>query len=29
MDSSHSHAHRDDVIAYPKKIGFPEKQAII
>ena len=25
MDSSHSHAHRDDVIAYPEQIGFPEK----
>ena len=25
MDSSHSHDHRDDVIAYPEQIGFPEK----
>ena len=24
MDSSHSHGHRDEVIAYLKQIGFPE-----
>ena len=26
MDSSHSHDHRGDVIAYLKQIGFPEKR---
>ena len=25
MDSSHSHDHREDVIAYLEQIGFPEK----
>ena len=27
MDSSHSHSHdhRDDVVADPEQIGFPEK----
>ena len=35
MDSSHSHDHCGDVIAYPEQIGFyekhlfPEKQVII
>ena len=35
MDSSHSHDHRDDFIAYLEQIGFsekhlfPEKQVII
>ena len=25
MDSSQTHDHDDDVIAYPEQIGFPEK----
>ena len=25
MDSSNSHDHREDVIAYLEQIGFPEK----
>ena len=29
MDSSHSYNHRDDVIAYPEQVGFPEKQIFL
>ena len=25
MDSNHSHDRRDDVVAYPGQIDFPEK----
>ena len=28
MGSSHSHDHRDDVIAYPEQIGFAAKTPI-
>ena len=28
MDSSNSHDHRDDVIAYREQIGFPEKHLL-